>query len=114
MFDPRDIDGNELHIGNLVEYCAQPIFGVPDPKERKFKIRSLHLYKSGWWIADRHGFEMEAKEVRICYDPPTVEDVLEEMLNEFVDFANTKDYSPTPEMIRIFVNKYCDKLQVRM
>ena len=111
---PIDIDGNELHIGDLVEYCAQPEPHVPVPRERKFKIHSLHLYKTGWWIADRRGFEVNAKDVRICYDPPTVEDILEEMLNEFVDFASKKDYSPTPAMIRIFVDRYRDKLQIKV
>lgn len=79
----------------------------------KIQIYSLHLYKSGWCIADMRAFKVDAKDVRICYDPPTVEDILDEMLNEFVDFANKNDYSPTPEMIRMFVIRYRNKLQVK-
>ena len=115
---PRDVDGNELHIGDWVEYCAQPDPYKPDPykpvpKERKFKIHSLHLYERRWWIGDRHTFEVDAKDVRVCYKAPTVEDILDEMLNEFVDFINTDGNSPSPASMRTIVNRYRDKLQIK-
>ena len=98
---PVDADGTPIHMGDVMECC------VPWGGENPFEVRSMRIDSAGWELYDRLGDRCYPNNT-YHYKPPTVEDLLKEMLYK-AHIWDGLEAAMLPDLI----DEYAKKLQLR-
>ena len=91
---PVDADGEYIHIADVMCWLNED---VPN------KVDCMHLCGDGWWVYS-HGVGVRSKELR-HYHATTVEDVLREFVQEFIDFATCIDDHEVTDAIEQYAKR---------
>lgn len=91
---PKDADGEDIHIGDVMRWLDED---APN------KVDCMHLCGDGWWVF-AHGVGVRPKELR-HHRAPTVEDVLREFVQEFIDYATCIDDHEVTDAIEQYAKR---------
>ena len=97
---PVDADGVPIRVGDVMESNgANSLFG-----QASFEVRAMRYDEGGWEVYDRLGDRYMPSLLR-HYKPPTVEDVLREMLYK-AHIYDEREMELLPDLIAEYASKF--------